>query len=58
MGDYSDIMERLALIIELAEPLTSTPDDNSILATRIQQLAMWEKTPEQVRKELGPEWSK
>lgn len=53
---YKDIMDRLALIIDLAEPLTCSPDDNSVLATMIQKLARYEKTPAEVREELGDDW--
>ena len=53
---YEDIAERMALIAQLAYPLTCTPDDNSVIASYIQELAQFTKTPGEVKEELGPEW--
>lgn len=56
---YEDIVERLALIAELAYPLTCTPDNNSVLASYISELAQFSKTPADIREELksDPDWS-
>ena len=55
---YEDIAERMALIAQLAEPLTCSPDDESGYATMIQELAQWKKTPAQIKEELAddPDW--
>ena len=55
--DETALRERLYAISRLVEPLTDTPDDNSLIAYAIQKIAQGVTSPAEAVAALGDDWS-
>jgi hypothetical protein len=52
----AELRHRLAVIEHIVPPLTQTPDDTSLIASAIHEIARGARTPEDAVKMLGLEW--